>query len=58
MTPKIYTEISKKFNEVEIDQFAVQWLQSQSSEFGEPGRIARQLLEIVADLLDIDANNI
>ena len=47
--------LTKQFDEVQIDQFAIDWLVRQTAEFGEPGRIAERLLGIVSDLLDIDA---
>ena len=55
MAQEIEVLLTKQFDEVQIDQFAIDWLVRQTAEFGEPGRIAERLLGIVSDLLDIDA---
>lgn len=55
MKQEIEVLLTKQFDEVQIDEFAIEWLTRQTAEFGESGRIAKRLLGIVSDLLDIDA---
>ena len=50
MAQEIEVLLTKQFDEVQIDQFAIDWLVRQTAEFGEPGRIAERLLGIVSDL--------
>ena len=43
MAQEIEVLLTKQFDEVQIDQFAIDWLVRQTAEFGEPGRIAERL---------------
>jgi hypothetical protein len=56
MNTNIFKEkVTKATDEVECDQLAIQWLRDVAKDHGKEGAMADKLLDIVAELLDIDA---